>query len=98
MEVARNPDTVPLAERFQVAQHLIRELDEHLRQAFLPKLSELRAASKVDDVNEVSDQEIFDKLTAVIQADDFSAKIFGRLFRYLDSIGRDSKEVLGASE
>ena len=98
MEVAKNPDTVPLAERFQAAHFLIRELTEHLQQAFLPKLSELRSASKVDDAKEVSDQEIFDKLQSTLSADEFSAKIFGRLFRYLESIARDTKEVTGVSE
>ena len=98
MAVAKNPDSVPLAERFQAAQFLIRELTEHLQQAFLPKLSELRSASKVDDAKEVSDQEIFDKLQGTLSADEFSAKIFGRLFRYLESIARDTKEVTGVSE
>ncbi|MFN8709787.1 MAG: hypothetical protein ACK526_14455 [Planctomyces sp.] len=95
MEIAKDPETVPLAERFQAAQFLSRELEEHIRQSFLPKLSALRSASKVDDVEEVSDQEMFDRLTAVIQSDEFAARLFGRLFRYLESIARDTREVTG---
>ncbi len=94
MQIARNPDSVPLAERFQIAQYLRRELSEHLRQAFLPKFSDLRHASKVADVSEVTDQEMFDKMTAAIQADEFAAQLFGKLFRYLDSIERETRTLL----
>ena len=45
-----DPENFPLVERFHKAEYLARELSEHLRQAFLPKLSSLRHASKVFDV------------------------------------------------
>ncbi len=98
MEIARNPDTLPLAERFHVAQFLRRELSEHLRQAFLPKFSEMRHVSKILDVKDVTDQEMYDKMLAAIQADEFAAQLFGKLFRYLDSIERETRKLLGVNE
>lgn len=98
MDIVRNPDSLPLAERFQAAQYLRRELSEHLRQAFLPKLSELRHASKIADVREVTDQEMYDRMLAALQADEFAAQLFGKLFRYLDSIERESRKLLGVPE
>lgn len=98
MDIVRNPDSLPLAERFQTAQYLRRELSEHLRQAFLPKLSELRHASKIADVKEVTDQEMYDRMLAALQADEFAAQLFGKLFRYLDSIERESRKLLGVPD
>ena len=48
-----NPDNSPLVERLHKAEHIARELSEHLRQAFLPKLHDLRSASKVFDPDDL---------------------------------------------
>lgn len=98
VENISNPDSLPLAERFHVAQYLRRELSEHMRQAFLPKFSDLRHASKVLDVEEVTDQEMLDKMLASLQADEFAAQLFGKLFRYLDSIERETRSLMGVTE
>lgn len=93
-----NPENIPLVERFNKAEYLARELSEHLRQAFLPKLSELRQASKVADVAEVSDQEVFDKMSAVLGAEDFASDIFEKLMKYLRSIERETKAIMGITD
>jgi hypothetical protein len=93
-----NPENFPLVERFHKAEHLARELSEHLRQAFLPKLSELRHASKVADAAEVTDKTMLDKMTAVLSAEDFASDIFEKLTLYLHSIERETKEIMGISE
>lgn len=93
-----SPDNYPLVERFHKADHLARELSEHLRQTFLPKLSELRHASKVLDAEEVTDQTMLDRMQAVLGADDFSTSIFEKLIRYLNSIERETKEIMGLQE
>jgi len=77
-----DPENFPLVERFHKAEHLARELSEHLRQAFLPKLSELRHASKIADATEVTDKTMLDKMTAVLSAEDFAADIFEKLTQY----------------
>lgn len=95
MDIVTNPDLLPLAERFSGAEQLRRELSEHLRQAFLPKLSDLRTASKESDVRVVTDQAMSDKMTAVLQADEFAAQLLGKLVRYLDSIEHETRSLMG---
>ena len=98
MQVVKNPESVPLSERFLAAQYLTRELSEHMRQAFLPKLSDLRHASKVMDVKEVTDQEMVDKMKAALQAEDYAAQLFVKLFRYLDSIEQETRRLMGVND
>lgn len=93
-----NPENFPLVERFHKAEYLARELSEHMRQAFLPKLSELRHASKVFDPAEVSDQEMLDKMTAVLKAEDFATDVFDKLIAYLRSIERETKGIMGVAD
>jgi hypothetical protein len=93
-----NPDNSPLVERFHKAEHIARELSEHLRQAMLPKLHELRSASKVLDVAEVTDQEMLDRMSAVLTAEDFATGLFDKLIRYLRSIERETRSIMGVPE
>jgi hypothetical protein len=98
MEIKDDPDKLPLVERFHTADYLARELSEHLRQAFLPKLSGLRSASKVYDPESVSDQAMLDKMTSVLQAEDFANEVFAKLSRYLGSIERDLGRIYGLAD
>ena len=93
-----SPEDFPLVERFHKAEHLARELSEHLRQAFLPKLTDLRQASKVTDAEEVTDQTMLVKMTAVLNAEDFASGIFDRLLKYLRSIERETKQIMGVTD
>ena len=90
-----NPDDLPLIERINKAEQLARELCEHLKQAFLPKLVKLRTSSKQKDADEVSDQTMFDQMSDVVEAEKFATNIYQSLTRYLESIQRDANEVLG---
>ena len=90
-----NPDNLPLAERVNKADFLARELSEHLKQAYLPKLSQLRSSSKRLDPEEVSDQTMFDQMSAVVNAEEFASNLCMRLMKYLQSIQKDAKKVLG---
>lgn len=93
-----SPDNFPLVERFHKAEYLARELSEHLRQAFLPKLAQLRQASKIMDAAEVTDQTMLDNMNAVFAAEDFASDIFEKLIRYLRSIEKETHEILGLNE
>lgn len=93
-----NPENMPLIERFHKAEYLTRELSEHLRQAFLPKLSELRHASKVMDSNEVSDREMLDRMRALLTAEDFANDVFGKLMKYLRSIEQGTKQIMNLED
>lgn len=95
MQIKEDADNLPLVERFHTAEYLARELSEHLRQAFLPKLSDLRSASKVYDPEQVTDQAMFDKMSSVLQAEEFATDVFGKLSRYLESIERDLAKLYG---
>ncbi len=90
-----NPNNLPLADRLTKAELLARELCEHLQVGLLPKLSTLRASSKILDQNEVSDQTIFDQIADVLKAERFANNIHESLVKYLESILRDAHEVLG---
>lgn len=90
-----NPNNLPLADRLTKAELLARELCDHLQVGLLPKLSTLRASSKILDQNEVSDQTIFDQTTEVLKAEQFANNIHESLIKYLESILRDAHGVLG---
>ena len=90
-----NPDNLPLVERITKAEHFARELCEHLQLAFLPKLADLRSSSKRLDPEVVSDQTMFDQMSAVVTAERFASGIYVRLLRYLESIQKDASGVLG---
>jgi hypothetical protein len=89
-----SPENMALVERFHRAEHLLRELSEHLRQSLLPRLSELRQASKVFEANEVSDQELLDRMQAVLQSEQFARGLQDRLLGFLRSIERDADRIL----
>lgn len=89
-----NPENIPLVERFHKAEYLTRELSEHLRQAFLPKLSELRHASKEMDAATVTDQEMLDRIRALLAAEDFANDVFSKLIKYLRSIEQETKHIM----
>jgi len=89
-----NPDNLPLVERVSKAEYYARELCEHLQQAYLPKLAQLRSSSKRLEVEEVSDQTMFDQMSAVVNAEQFASNLFMRLINYLESIQNDAHDVL----
>jgi len=98
MQIKEDADNLPLVERFHTAEYLARELSEHLRQAFLPRLSELRSASKIYDPEAVTDQAMLDKMLGVLKAEEFANDVFAKLSRYLESIERDLGRLHGLSE
>ena len=90
-----DPNKLPLVERINKAEHFARELCEHLQQAFLPKLLDLRSSSKKLDPEVVSDQTMFDQMSSVVKAEQFATDIYARLILYLESIRKDANDVLG---
>lgn len=88
------PQNLPLVERFHRAEYLARELSEHLQQTLLPRLSELRHASKVSDPAQVSDQEMQDRITALLNAEAFAADVHQKLLKFLQSIEQDTRRIL----
>lgn len=95
---SEDPNNLPLVERINKAEYFARELCEHLQQAFLPKLSELRLSSKKLDADVVSDQTMFDQMSSVAKAEQFASDIHARLSKYLESIRKDASAVLGITD
>ena len=83
-----------LQERLKQADYLTRELSEHLRQAYLPKLAALRSLAKVYDPHEVSDNQILEHSLAVLEAEKFTDDLYLKLRTYLDSISEEMSPIL----
>ena len=77
---------IPLSERLKKAEYYARELSEHLRQSYLPRLGDLRTSSKVFDETVVSDQQMLDRIQGVLQADEFAADVYRKLNGHLEII------------
>lgn len=92
-ELSRLED-MTLQERLQKADYLNRELSEHLQQAYLPKLAALRSVAKIYDPAEVSDNQILEHTLAVIEAEDFTEKLYVKLRECLDSISKEMGPML----
>ncbi len=87
---------IPLSERLKKAEYYARELSEHLRQSYLPKLGDLRTSSKVFDETVVSDQQMLDRIQGVLQADEFAVDVYRKLNRHLEIIRDEIQQhVLG---
>lgn len=87
-------EQMPLSERMKKAEYYARELSEHLRQSYLPRLGDLRNSSKVFDKNEVSDQQMLDRIQNVLQADDFAGDVYRKLNAHLQVIRTEIQEVV----
>jgi len=85
---------LPLTERIRKAEYFARELSEHLRQSYLPRLAELRSSSKVFDPELVSDQQMLDRMLAVLQTDEFAQDVYQKLKLHLTSIQAEMVGVL----
>jgi hypothetical protein len=89
---------LPLSERLRKAEYYARELSEHLRQSYLPKLGDLRAASKVFDENEVSDQQMLDRIQNVLQADDFASDVYRKLNVHLEIVRDEMQHIVSGED
>lgn len=87
-------EDMTLQERLKKADYLTRELSEHLRQGYLPKLAALRSAAKVYDPKDVSDNQILDLTLAVLEAEEFTDRLHRKLGAYLGSITEEMRGML----
>lgn len=87
-------ENMTLQERLKKADYLTRELSEHLRQGYLPKLAALRSAAKIYDPKDVSDNQILDLTLAVLEAEEFTDNLHQKLRAYLSSITEEMQGML----
>lgn len=83
-----------LQERLKKADYLARELSEHLRQAYLPRLTALRSSAKVYDPQEVSDNQILELTLAVLTAEEFTEDLCAKLRQHLSSIAEEMQPMV----
>lgn len=89
-----SPDaSLTLQERIKKADYLTRELSEHLRQASIPRLTALRNACKTNDEHQVSDQKVFDRTIAVLEAEEFARNLHETLEGHLKVIAEQTREL-----
>jgi hypothetical protein len=89
---------IPLSELLKKAEYYARELSEHLRQSYLPKLGDLRASSKVFDKTVVSDQQMLDRIQGVLQSDEFAVDVYRKLNAHLKIIRDEMQQIVLGGE
>ncbi|RPI91028.1 MAG: hypothetical protein EHM42_00475 [Planctomycetaceae bacterium] len=90
-----------LRERIVHADQLVRELGEHLKQSFLPRLQ--RVADLVQSYqnsaerDEIADSTVRNAVAVLLKSDDFSQSLIDKLDPYLSSIQKGVEKVLQGS-
>lgn len=87
-----------LREHVVAATRLNRELAEHLEQSLLPKVQDLRRATKLSSSGEESmpsDRTIHAAAAQVLENDDFSVEVYQQLISHCESIRKTVRELTG---
>jgi hypothetical protein len=83
-------EQLTLRELFGNAESLLRELNEHLEQAFRPRIRAVdevvRSFANPADRDEIADSTVRSRMAALIGSDDFSQTLISRLERLLRAI------------
>ena len=91
-------DNLTLREKLRDAEHVLRELAEHLEQGFIPKVHELKKISRQPDpasgAAPVADVTIRSYVSGVVESDRFTGGLVESLEKYLNAIQKDGSEVV----
>jgi hypothetical protein len=91
-------DNLTLREKLRDAEHVLRELAEHLEQGFIPKVHELKKISRQPDpasgAAPVADVTIRSYVSGVVERDRFTGGLVESLEKYLNAIQKDVSEVV----
>ncbi len=91
-------DQLTLREKLRDAEHVLRELAEHLELGFIPKVHELKKLSRQHDPSSgaqpVADVTIRSYVSGVIESDRFTGGLVESLEKYLNAIEKDVSEVV----
>lgn len=91
-----NLEGAPLRDLIVHAEHLARELIEHLDQSFLPKLISLDEAATLKDGHEpASDSLVRTKTAELLASDEFTHQKSRRMQDYLQAIDRALRSRAG---
>ncbi len=88
-------DQLTIREKLRDCERLTRELGEHLQQNFLPKVVELQslAVPNLQQEERVADVSIRNSARAVLESDQFTARLDEGLMAYAKSILRDAATI-----
>jgi hypothetical protein len=91
-------DQLTLREKLRDAEHVLRELAEHLEMGFIPKVHELKKLSRQHDpasgLPPVADVTIRSYVSSVVESDRFTVGLNESLEKYLNAIQKDVGEVV----
>ena len=91
-------DNLTLREKLRDAEHVLRELAEHLEQGFIPKVHELKKIRRQPDpasgAAPVADVTIRSYVSGVVESDRFTGGLVESLEKYLNAIQKDVSEVV----
>ena len=91
-------DHLTMREKLRDAARGARELIEHLEQGFVPKVHDLRKLSRqhdpTSDQQPVADVTIRNHVSAVLESEQFTARLNDVLENYLHGIQKDVSDVV----
>ncbi|MFM7160169.1 MAG: hypothetical protein ACKOGA_06290 [Planctomycetaceae bacterium] len=94
----QNPDQLSLREQIGQAEAIVRELQEHLSQSFLPKVKSARESifptEGEANAEEIPDSTVRNLMADILRSDEFTLTMLKRLEPYLRSIQRGVREIL----
>jgi hypothetical protein len=93
--MAARLDQLTLREKLRDSAQLSRELIEHLELGFLPKLVELveKSPPKTDPQDFVPDITIRNLVAAVLESEQFTARLDENLKQYTDSLMKELRQM-----
>ena len=97
--MAKTPDELTLRDRVVAAIRLNRELIEHLDQGMVPKVHQLRRATRATRPGEEAppgDKTVHAQAAAVLESDHFTVGVYQQLIAHCESIRKSVQELTGA--
>lgn len=94
----KSPDELALRDRVVAALRLNRELIEHLEQAFVPKVHQLRRVTRPPrpgDDAPPGDKTVHSQAAAVLESDHFTVGVYQQLIAHCESIRKSVQELTG---
>ncbi len=93
----RTPESLTLREQLTDADRLTRELADHLDQAVMPQVHELRRVTRQSGeavADETPDVTLRNQVANLLKGDDYTREMAIRLRAYLDSIGKEVRKIV----
>jgi hypothetical protein len=91
-------EQLTLRELFGNTEWLVRELNEHLEQSFLPRVrTVIEVVSSFDkpaERDEIADSTVRSRMAALLASDDYSQKLISRLEQHFSAIDEKARRAV----